>query len=479
LLKAVQVSSLSLFNFIFDALNIMKKFLFFLILFSCFICGSSIAQGKKVVADKIVAQVGDKIILNSDIMNAISDYKRQGQELPADANCAFMQGQLIQKALVLQAEKDSLEVGEDEIDSKLDNQIRGFIREYGSKEALEEVAGRSIYQIKEDFRQSFKERELADKMRAKILENMKVTPTEVKAYWDKIPKDSLPFYESEIEVSQILSEPKANKEVEDYVIKQLYDYKRQAEAGVKKFEQLAKLYSDDKGTESQGGTLNINRNDKGSIDAAFLSAAFRLKEGQISSVFKSKFGYHIIYMVSRAGDDAVVRHILKIPPVTQEEIKLSIQKLDTVRYRIMTKDLSFGEAVNRFSDDESSKFNGGQIQNRDGSINVTIDMLDKEMIKILPTLKPGDISHPQEYTDDRGKKLVRLIYLKTRTTPHRENFQDDYNKIAQRTLEQKKQGKLEKWFNEHLPNYYIYIDKDFVGCKGLNDWWKYTASNNQ
>jgi peptidyl-prolyl cis-trans isomerase SurA len=279
LLKAVQVSSLSLFNFIFDALIIMKKFLFFLILFSSFICGSSIAQGKKVVADKIVAQVGDKIILNSDIMNAISDYKRQGQELPADANCAFMQGQLIQKALVLQAEKDSLEVGEDEIDSKLDNQIRGFIREYGSKEALEEVAGRSIYQIKEDFRQSFKERELADKMRAKILENIKVTPTEVKAYWDKIPKDSLPFYESEIEVSQILSEPKANKEVEDYVIKQLYDYKRQAEAGVKKFEQLAKLYSDDKGTESQGGTLNINRNDKGSIDAAFLSAAFRLKEG--------------------------------------------------------------------------------------------------------------------------------------------------------------------------------------------------------
>lgn len=441
--------------------------------------GSANAQTQKVIADKIVAQVGDKIILHSDIVNAISDYKRQGQELPPDANCAFLQGQLIQKALVLQAEKDSIPVGEDELDAKLENQVRGFIREYGSKEVLEEVAGRTVYQIKEDFKQVFRERELADKMRAKILENTKVTPTEVKLYWDKIPKDSLPFYESEIEVSQIISEPKANKDVDDYVIKQLYDYKRQVESGGKKFEQLAKLFSDDKGTESQGGTLAINRNDKSGIDAAFLSGAFRLKEGQISPVIKSKFGYHIILMVSRAGDDAVVRHILKIPPVTDDEINISIKKLDTIRYRIMTKDLSFGEAVNKFSDDENSKFNGGQIQNRDGSTYISIDALDKDMIKILPDLKPGEISKPQVYADERGKKTVRLIYLKTRTTPHRENLKDDYNKVSQRALDEKKQGKLEKWFNEHLPNYYIYIDKQFNGCKSLDDWWKYTTANKQ
>jgi peptidyl-prolyl cis-trans isomerase SurA len=468
-----------MFNFIFDPLLIMKKLFFSALLFSTAISSVAFGQGKKVIADKIIAQVGDKIILHSDIVNAISDYKRQGQELPADANCAFLQGQLIQKALVLQAEKDSLPVSEDELDAKLDNQIRGFIREYGSKEVLEEVAGRTIYQMKEDFRNVFKERELADKMRAKILENIKVTPTEAKVYWDKIPKDSLPFYESELEVSQIVSEPKANKDVEEYVIRQLYEFKRQVESGSKKFDQLAKLYSDDKGTESQGGTLSINRNDKGSIDAAFLSGAFKLKEGQISPVIKSKFGYHIILMVSRAGDDAVVRHILKIPPVTDDEINLSIKKLDSVRTKILAKDLSFGEAVNKYSDDENSKFNGGQIQNRDGSTYISIDALDKDMVKILPDLKPGDISTPQVFVDERGKKTVRLVYLKTRTIPHRENLKDDYNKIAQRALDEKKQGKLERWFNEHLPNYYIYIDKQFNGCKTLDNWWKYTTANNQ
>jgi peptidyl-prolyl cis-trans isomerase SurA len=456
----------------------MKKIIFSVILFSSAFFSSANAQAKKVIADKIVAQVGDKIILHSDIINAIADYKRQGQELPVDANCAFLQGQLIQKALVLQAEKDSIPISDDELDAKLDNQVRGFIREYGSKEVLEEVAGRTVYQIKEDFKQVFRERELADKMRSKILENTKVTPTEVRAYWDKIPKDSLPFYESEIEVSQIIAEPKANKDVEDYVIRQLYEYKRQVESGSKKFEQLAKLYSDDKGTESQGGTLAINRNDKGAIDAAFLSGAFRLKEGQISPVIKSKFGYHIILMVSRAGDDAVVRHILKIPPVTDDEINISVKKLDSLRTRIVSRELSFGEAV-KYSDDENSKFNGGQIQGRDGSTYVSIDALDKDMIKILPDLKPGDVSVPQVYADERGKKTVRLIYLKTRTTPHRENLKDDYNKISQRALDEKKQSKLEKWFNEHLPSYYIYIDKQFVGCKSLDDWWKYTTSAKQ
>ncbi|MDE3234435.1 MAG: peptidylprolyl isomerase [Bacteroidota bacterium] len=456
----------------------MKK-----VLFTLFLSGSclfSFAQVKKVIADKIVGQVGDKIILRSDIMNAIADYKRQGQEanLPPNPECSFLEGQLIQKALVLQAEKDSIQVGDDELDAKLDNQIRGFIREYGSKEILEEIAGKTVYQIKEDFRQIFKEREMADKMRSKILENVKVSPIEVKQFYDKIPKDSLPFYESEIEVSQIIIQPKANKDVDEYVAKQLYDYKRQVEAGVRKFDQLAKLYSDDRGTESQGGTLNINRGDKGSIDPTFLSAAFKLKEGQISPVIKSKFGYHIIQMVSRSGDDAVVRHILKIPPVTDAEVDIAVQKLDSIRAKIVDKTMSFGEAVNKYSDDENSKFNGGAIQARDGSTYITIDQLpDKDLVVAIKDLKPGDISKPQVYTDDRNRKAVRLVYLKTRTNPHRENMKEDYNKIAQRALEQKKQEKLEEWFKDHLPAYYISIDKDYAGCKSLDDWWKYASKN--
>jgi len=452
----------------------MKYSLFFII--GCLTITQTFAQPKKVIADKIIGQVGDKIILRSDVVNAIADYKRQGQEaqLPPNPECAFLEGQLIQKALVLQAEKDSLVVSDEEIEAALDNQIRGFIQAYGSKEMLEEISGRTIYQLKDDFRGPFREKKLADQMRSKIVDNVKITPNEVKAYFNKIPKDSLPYYESEIELSQIVSIPKSNKEVDEYVIKQMYEYKRQVENGVKKFEALAKQFSEDPGSKENGGMYNINRTEK-FWDKDFMNACFRLKEGQISPVIKSKFGYHIIQMVSRAGDDAVIRHILRIPPITEEEILLSIQKLDSVRKNIVAGKLTFGEAVNKHSDDEGSKFNGGAITARNGSTYITIDELDKDLVIAIKNLKVGEYSKPLTF-DDRGVKKVRIVYLKTRTEPHQENMREDYNKVAERALDEKKQATLEKWFKEHLPRYYITIDKEFANCESLGDWWKF-ASN--
>lgn len=451
------------------------KYTLFLIAMA-FVGTNARSQVKKVIADKIVGQVGDKIVLRSDILNAISDYKRQGQDaqLPPDPECAFLEGQMIQKALVLQAEKDSLVVSDEEIEAGLDNQIRGFINAYGSKEVLEEIAGRTVYQIKEDFRQSFKERKLADQMRGKILEPVKITPNEARAYYQKIPKDSLPYYESEIELSQVISQPKASKEIEDYCVKQLYEYKRQIESGARKFEQLCKQYSEDPGSKETGGQYNLNRLSK-DFDATFTSTAFHLKEGQISNVFKSKFGYHILQLVSRSGDDAVVRHILRIPPVTEEEINLSVSKLDSVRELLTNKKIGFGEAVDKYSDDENSKFNGGTLTARDGSSFLNIDQLDKDLILSIKGLNPGEISKPHIYTDERGRKMVRIILLKNRSEPHRENLKDDYNRIAARALEEKKQKALEHWFKEHIPSYYIAIDNEYKGCGALQDWWKYSV----
>ncbi len=449
----------------------MKRVLIVLVMMAGIL--SAKAQSKRVVADKIIAQVGDKIILHSDITNAISDIKRQaqGQEgamIPTE--CQVLEGQLIQKALVLQALKDSLTVSEEDIEADLENRIRSFISSYGSKEVLEEIAGKTIYQMKEDFREALKEQELAKQMRGKIVGSIKMTPTEVKSYYNKTPKDSLPFYESEIEVSQLILQPKANKDVDEYVAKQLYDYKKQVESGAKKFEQLAKFYSEDPGVKENGGQYNLNRNDKNMWDPAFLSGAFRLKEGQISNVIKSKFGLHIIQMVSRAGDDAVVRHILRIPPVTEEEIQDAKNKLDTIRTKILAGSISFGAAVNQFSEDEGSKFSAGAVASRDGSSFITLDQVDKEMVILLKDMKPGSYSKPQAYTDERGTKKVRIVYLKNRTEPHRENLKEDYNRVANRALEDKKSGILEKWFKEHIPTYYINIDKEFGTCKGLEDW---------
>lgn len=448
----------------------------------CSLAVASQAQAKqRIVADKIIAQVGDKIILQSDIVNAIADYKRQGQEveLPPNPECAFLEGQLIQKALVLQAEKDSLPISNEDLDALLDNQIRGFIQNMGSKEALEQVAGKSIYQIKEDNRQPFKERQLSNQMRSKILDNVKITPTEVKSYFDKIPKDSLPFYESQLEISQIISAPKANKDVEDYVSNQLLDLKKQVESGTKKFDALARIYTQDPGSKDNGGQYSINRNDK-QWDPTFMAAVWRLKEGQISPVVKSKFGLHIIQLVSRAGDDAIIRHILMIPPVTEAEINIAKAKLDSVRTFIVDGKISFNQAVNKFSDDDNGKFTGGSVTAPDGNTFVTIDQLDKEMVVAIKNLKVGEVSTPQAFTTERGMQQVRIIYFKSRSEPHVENMRDDYNKVAQKALESKKMHVLEQWFKDHIPTYYIHIDNTYAGCSSIKDWMdaSATAGNN-
>ena len=185
------------------------------------------AQPQKVVADKIVAIVGDRIILHSDVANSISDMKRQGTEVPPNAECLILEQALVSKVLMLQAEKDSLPVTEDEIEAELDQRIRYFINAYGTQEQLETIAGKTIYQIKDDAREGVRENKLAQSMQRKIVESVKITPTEVKDFFDKIPKDSLPFYESEFEIGQIVVFPKASRDLEKYVIDELNNYKRQ------------------------------------------------------------------------------------------------------------------------------------------------------------------------------------------------------------------------------------------------------------
>lgn len=415
------------------------------------------SQPKKVVADKIAAVVGDRIILQSDIINSILDIQRQGGTIPENAECLLMEQAIVSKVLMLQAEKDSLPVTDDEVEAELDQKIRYYINQLGSKEALEEMAGKSVYQIKDDARESVKEQKLSGAMQKKIVDNVRITPNEVKAFFDKIPTDSLPFYESELEICQIIIYPKASRDLEQYIIGEMNNYKKQIETKITTFDALAKKVSEDPGSKDRGGQYEINRNEK-TWDPIFMSTAFRLKEGEISAPVKSKFGYHIIQMVQRNGDDAIVRHILRIPPVTDAEIGQAKTKLDSVRSKVVAGTLSFNAAASKFSDDESAKFAGPCITNRDGSTYVTIDALDKEMVGMLGKMKVNDISQPTPYTDEQGKKGVRIVYLKSRSEPHRMNLHDDYSRISQFALEEKKSKAMEKWMTTKLPTYYINVD---------------------
>ncbi len=415
------------------------------------------AQPQKVVADKITAVVGDRIILYSDIQNSLADIIRQGGTVPENGACLLMEQAVVSKILMLQAEKDSLPVTDDEVEAELDQKVRYYINQLGSQAALEEVAGKTIYQIKDDARASVKEQKLAASMQRKIVDNVRITPTEVKAFFDKIPKDSLPYYESELEIGQIIVFPKASREIEQYIIGEMNNYKRQLESKMADFCQLAKTVSEDPGSKDRCGQYQVNRNEK-TWDPVFLSTAFRLKEGEISAPVKSKFGYHLIQMVHRNGDEADVRHILRIPPITDDEIKLARVKLDTVRSKVIAGTMTFNAAAARYSDDEAAKFAGPFIMGRDGSTYVTIDQLDKEMVGMLSKMKIGDISQPTPFEAEQGKKGVRIVYLKSRSEPHRMNMQDDYSKISNFALEEKKSKVLEKWIKDKIPTYYVMID---------------------
>lgn len=445
-------------------------------LFALLISLTVAAQGqpRKVIADKIIAVVGDRIILHSDIQNSILDIVRQGGTVPANTECLIMEQALISKVMMLQALKDSLPITEDEVEGNLDNRIRKFINMYGSQQALEDVAGKTIYQIKDDSRDAIREQMLADAMQKKIVENVRITPNEVKSFFARIPHDSLPFFEAELELGQIIVYPKASRDLEKYIIDELNNYKRQIESKITTIDQLAKRYSEDPGSKERGGQYQINRTEK-SWDPVFLSTAFRLKEGEISAPVKSKFGYHIIQMVQRNGDDAIVKHILRIPPVTNEEIAIAINKLDTIRAKILAGTLSFNEAALKYSEDEAAKFAGPFILGRDGSTYVTIDLLDKDMVAMLDKMKIGGTSQPVPFDDESNKKGVRIVYFKSRSEPHLMNLHDDYSKISLMALDEKKSTALQKWIKAKISTYYIIIDDNFFkDCPQLN---LFTPSN--
>ena len=448
---------------------VMKKIFTLSLVFLIAATFAAQGQSAKVVADKILAIVGDRIILYSDIQNTISDAIRNGNQVPDNAQCVLMEQALISKVLMLQAEKDSLPISEEEIEADLDNRIRKYINAYGTQEALEEIAGKSIYQIKEDARETVREQKLAEAMQRKIVENVHITPNEAKIFYEKLPKDSLPFFESELEIGQIVFYPKGNRDLEKFVMDELLNYKKQVEMKLATFEQLAQRFSEDPGSKERGGQYQVNRSDK-TWDPNFLAACFRLKnEGDMIGPIKSKFGYHLIQLVQRIGDDAVVRHILRTTPVTDTEVKAAMAKADTVRSKIIAGTLSFAAAATRYTEDEQAKFSGPYFLGRDGGPYVTIDLLDKDLVAMLDKLKPGDYSQPVVF-EENGKKGVRIVHYKSRSEPHRLIMKDDFSRISTMALEEKKQMTLEKWMKEKVPTYYIMIDDEIKSCTDLTKW---------
>jgi peptidyl-prolyl cis-trans isomerase SurA len=341
---------------------------------------------------------------------------------------------------------------------------------YGTEEKLEEMAGKTVYQLKDDYRPMFRDKLIADRMQNQVMSNIKITPQEVKAFYEKIPKDSLPFYPSMVEVGHIVFKPNVNKEVEEYAIQQLRDLRKEIVTGRATFELMAMTKSEDPGSKDNGGELGVMGRDE--LDPEFAAAAFKLQNGEMSDVVKSSYGFHIIQMVNRQGEKAKLRHILIKPLITSDVIKITLEKADSVRAQLISGTLKFSEAINKYHSDDATKYTGGMFSDpQTGGSLIPIESLEPSVAILINDMKPGEFSKPYEYKDEKsGDRLVRIVYLKNRTEPHKANLKEDYSKIQQAAFAEKQTSFLLKWLDSRIPTFYIKIDEEFNDCPNIAKW---------
>jgi peptidyl-prolyl cis-trans isomerase SurA len=434
------------------------------------LAGTAHAQTKQSI-DRVVAIVGNRVVLQSDVNQMYAEIAAQDPNLPDTIVCSIIESLLSRDLMCEQAERDSVQVQEEEVEGVMENRIRYFIAQYGSEERMEQITGKSVNQIKEDYRRLFKDQLLEQRMKGQLMNTVKVTPTEVRSFYDKIPKDSLPLYPSMVEVGQIVFTATADKEVEAYAKEQLVDAREQIISGKMDFATAAGIMSED-GSKDQGGDLGIVTRDQ--MVPEFTSAAFRLQNGEISNVVKSRYGFHLIQMVQRIGEKARLRHILIKPKITNADLAIASTKADSVRNLIVDKKLTYIEAVTKFTTDEGTKNNGGMFTNQNtGSSYMAVDELEPEVALAIANMKAGEYSAPMIFTDLRtNDKKVRIVYLKNITEPHQANLREDYSKIQEAATSEKQEKFISEWINDHISQFYIYIHPDYAECNTLAAWLK-------
>jgi peptidyl-prolyl cis-trans isomerase SurA len=423
------------------------------------------------VVDGVVAVVGANVILRSDIESQYLQFRAQGniQGSGEKVRCQIIEGLLFQKLLLHQAELDSVKVTEAQVDGEMNQKMRMFIGQIGSVEKLEEYYQKSISEIKNELRDIIKEQMMVQQSQEKITKDVNITPSEVTAYFKKLPKDSIPEISSEIEVGMIMKIPVIGDADKQVCIDRLKSFKERIKKG-DDFSTLAVLYSEDPGSAKKGGELGMFK--RGDMRVEFEAAAFKLKPGEVSDVVETEDGFHIIQMIERKGEYINVRHILIQPKVSMASMTYAKTALDSIASLIEQKKLTFAEAVIRFSDDPSRN-NGGLIINpMTGTSKFEASQLDPKIFFVIDKLKVGDISASILYKTDRGKEQYRLYFLKTRTSPHKANMDSDYAKIHQMALDEKKMDVMNIWIKGRIKKTYISIDKDYQKCTFQREWKK-------
>ena len=431
------------------------------------------------VIDKVVAVVGKNIILQSDIENQYIQYRMQGmaEGTGKEVRGRILEDLLLQKLMLNQAEMDSITVTDEQVEAELNRRIQWFIARIGSQEKMEAQFGKSMSEIKDEVRQASKDNMLQEQVQAKIMENVVVTPKEVKEFYRDIPRDSLPMIDSDYELVQIVKRPPVSIDEKLMVKDRLYQIRKRILDGESSFATMAVLYSEDPGSSRQGGELGFAG--KGVYATEFENVAFNLRDGEISDVVETEFGFHIIQLIERRGETINCRHILLTAKVPVEALEKAQNELDSVAQLVRNGDMTFEEACKKYSDDDS-KNNGGYLTNM-GTGGNWLSMKDlqeleqsypeyKNLAFVINRLEVGEISDPLPMTTNDNKDAFRLIMIKRKTEPHQANLKEDYNLIQNWAMSQKRQEALGKWVSEKAAKAYIRLDDTFKDYDFYYDW---------
>jgi peptidyl-prolyl cis-trans isomerase SurA len=420
---------------------------------------------ESVVVDKILAKVDDQIVLKSEMEVAYLQFLSSGQPLIGDAKCRVLESLVINKLLLAKAEIDSVSVSEDMVESNLNQRMQVFISQFGSEKQLEEFYDKSIDEFKEEFRDQVQDQLIIERMDGKIASDLDASPKEVRKFFSQIPKDSLPYFSTEVEVGILVKDIVSGEGSKKSILQQMNSIRDRILAG-ESFKAMAKTYSEDYGNKDKGGDLGYWK--KTDLDPDYVAAAMKLDSGQVSPIVKTQFGYHLIQMIGKRGNEFNSRHILMRPNFSELDIQFTINEIDSIKSLIRQDSLSFEQAAKKYSDDQYTKSNGGLLVDQNtGSTKIPLERMDTDIYFTLDTMTPGRISGPILFTKPDQQKAMRIIYYKNKFPPHQANLKDDYQKIYQATLEEKKFEVKKEWFEKTRREVFISIDDEFNHCKIL------------
>ena len=433
--------------------------------------GAAVAQDN--VIDRVEWVVGDKAILRSDIEEAIRYWVSNGRQFDGDPYCVVGEDLAIQQLFLHQAAIDSVEVDESSIMRQVDAQMDYVIRQIGSKEKLEEYFDKTSSEIREMYREQLYNMEMMDAMKRKLVGDIKVSPLLVRRYCQSLPQDSFPYIQEQVEVQIITLEPEIDVAEEERVKSELRDYTERITSGETSFSTLALLYSQDPGSARQGGELDFMG--RGELQPEFAAVAFNLTDpNKVSKIVETEYGFHIIQLVEKRGDRVKVRHILRKPEYSTENIKKMLLRLDSISTDIKDEKFTFEEGAGAISHDKDTRNNYGIMYNRNTASSwFSLEQLPADVARVVDGLAVGEISQPFTWMLDNGKTVCAIAKLRARTEAHQATFEDDYETMRLMYQAKLSDERIQEWIKKKQKSTYVRINSDSRNCEFKYPDWQF------